>query len=124
MLFFQRQGFPVSCVLSLTKMPETDLNPGQLIQRLISCMTPAAANMALLEAEGQAGPGVLPWHPQASAPRCLPRIYICQPGCEPVCWLSHQSCLSSLQGQRVTMWLVSLEQQHGSFLERNPFSFL
>lgn len=66
---------------------------------------------------------MLPWHPQVSAPSCLPRICICQPGHEAVCWLSDQSCLSGVQGQQVTVWLVSLEQQHGSLWKGIPFPF-
>lgn len=62
-------------------------------------------------------------HPQASAPSCLPRIRICQPGHEAVCWLSDQSLLSAVQGQRVTTWLVSLEQQHSSLQKEIPFLF-
>lgn len=62
-------------------------------------------------------------HPQASAPSCLLRIRICQPGHGAVCWLSDQSRLSGVQGQRVTTWLVSLEQQHGSLQKEIPFPF-
>lgn len=65
--------------------------------------------------------GLLPWHPQASAPSCLPRNSICQPGHEAVRWLSDQSCLTGVQGQRATTWLVSVEQQHGSLWKEIPF---
>lgn len=70
--------------------------------------------MALWELEARQALGMLPWLPQASASSRLPRIYICQPGHEAVCWLSDQSCRSGVQGQRVTTWPVSLEQQHSS----------
>lgn len=79
--------------------------------------------MALWELEARQALGMLPWHPHASAPSPLPRIYICQPGHEAVCWLSDQSCQSGVQGQRVTTWPVSLEQQHGSLWKGILFPF-
>lgn len=95
--------------------------PGQLIQKLISCLNPAVDSMALWELEARQAVGMLPWHPQASATSRLPRVSICQPGHEAVCWLSDQSCLTGVQGQRATTWLVSVEQQHGSLWKEIPF---